>query len=84
MYEPEQFPGLIYRMIDPKVVFLIFTSGKMVCVGAKKEVSIYRTVGNLVTLLDENKLIMPRSERLKAVLNPLEEKQKIEEAEKDE
>lgn len=37
MYEPEQFPGLIYRMTDPKVVFLIFSSGKMVCTGAKHE-----------------------------------------------
>jgi transcription initiation factor TFIID TATA-box-binding protein len=37
MYEPEQFPGLIYRMSEPKVVLLIFTSGKMVCTGAKRE-----------------------------------------------
>jgi transcription initiation factor TFIID TATA-box-binding protein len=37
MYEPEQFPGLIYRMADPKVVLLIFSSGKMVCTGAKRE-----------------------------------------------
>ena len=31
MYEPEQFPGLIYRMDEPKVVILIFASGKLVC-----------------------------------------------------
>jgi len=37
MYEPEQFPGLIYRMAEPKVVLLIFSSGKMVCTGAKHE-----------------------------------------------
>jgi len=37
MYEPEQFPGLIYRMTDPKVVLLLFSSGKMVCTGAKRE-----------------------------------------------
>jgi len=37
MYEPEQFPGLIYRMNEPKVVLLIFSSGKMVCTGAKHE-----------------------------------------------
>jgi transcription initiation factor TFIID TATA-box-binding protein len=37
MYEPEQFPGLIYRMSEPKVVLLIFTSGKVVCTGAKHE-----------------------------------------------
>ena len=34
-YEPEQFPGLVYRVIDPKVVFLIFKSGGIVCTGAK-------------------------------------------------
>ncbi len=35
MYEPEVFPGLIYRMQDPKTVFLIFSTGKVVCTGAK-------------------------------------------------
>ena len=35
MYEPEVFPGLIYRMQDPKTVFLIFSTGRIVCTGAK-------------------------------------------------
>ena len=26
MYEPEQFPGLIHRMLDPKTVILVFSS----------------------------------------------------------
>jgi len=47
IYEPEQFPGLIYRMEDPKVTFLIFTNGKLVCVGAKKEEDIHRAVDKL-------------------------------------
>jgi len=34
-YEPELFPGLIYRMVDPKIVLLIFVSGKVVLTGAK-------------------------------------------------
>ena len=34
-YEPEQFPGLVYRVKDPKVVILLFSSGKLVCTGAK-------------------------------------------------
>lgn len=34
-YEPELFPGLVYRMTDPKVVLLIFVSGKIVITGAK-------------------------------------------------
>ncbi len=35
-YEPEQFPGLVYRIDEPKVVALIFGSGKVVLTGAKK------------------------------------------------
>ena len=35
-YEPEQFPGLVYRIDEPKVVLLLFGSGKIVCTGAKK------------------------------------------------
>jgi len=37
IYEPEQFPGLVYRMKDPKTVVLIFGSGKIVITGAKCE-----------------------------------------------
>ncbi len=37
MYEPEQFPGLIYRISEPKTVLLLFQSGNIVCTGAKKE-----------------------------------------------
>jgi transcription initiation factor TFIID TATA-box-binding protein len=35
-YEPEQFPGLVYRINDPKVAMLLFGSGKIVCTGARK------------------------------------------------
>ena len=35
-YEPEQFPGLVYRLESPKVVMLLFGSGKLVCTGARK------------------------------------------------
>src|SRR5436189_5521234 len=34
-YEPEQFPGLIYRIKEPKTAILLFRSGKVVCTGAK-------------------------------------------------
>ena len=57
MYEPEQFPGLIYRVDDPKVVFLIFASGKLVCTGATKEEDVYEAVGNLHKRLEEKELI---------------------------
>ncbi len=57
MYEPEQFPGAVYRMDEPKVVFLIFSAGKLVCVGAKKEEDVYEAVGRLQKLLEEKELI---------------------------
>lgn len=58
MYEPEQFPGLIHRMLEPKTVILLFASGKLVCTGAKKEQEVYQAVNNLhVTLEKENLMI---------------------------
>jgi len=53
MYEPGQFPGAIYRMDSPSVVFLIFSNGKIVCVGAKKEEQIYDAAENLRQRLEE-------------------------------
>ena len=47
MYEPEQFPGLIYRMSDPKTVLLLFASGKLVCTGAKSEEMVYESVAKI-------------------------------------
>ena len=58
MYEPEQFPGLIHRMLEPKTVILLFASGKLVCTGAKKEKDVYRSVHNLHVLLEEKELMM--------------------------
>jgi transcription initiation factor TFIID TATA-box-binding protein len=57
MYEPEQFPGLIYRMGEPKVVILIFASGNLVCTGAKKEQDVYDAVHKLHGILEEQNLI---------------------------
>jgi transcription initiation factor TFIID TATA-box-binding protein len=57
MYEPEQFPGLIYRMDDPKVVILIFSTGKLVCTGAKKEAEVHRSIAKLQETLEEKELI---------------------------
>jgi len=57
MYEPEQFPGLIYRMDEPKVVILIFASGNLVCTGAKKEQDVYDAVHKLHASLEEQNLI---------------------------
>jgi transcription initiation factor TFIID TATA-box-binding protein len=57
MYEPEQFPGLIYRMGVPKVVILLFASGKLVCTGAKQEEDVYEAVSKLHQKLEDEELI---------------------------
>src|SRR5271157_592254 len=48
MYEPEVFPGLIYRMQEPKTVFLIFSTGRIVCTGAKTKEIVGEAVEKLV------------------------------------
>ena len=54
IYEPEQFPGLIYRMDEPKVVMLPFSSGKAVCTGAREEEDA-TTAGNVLQEVLESK-----------------------------
>jgi len=57
MYKPEQFPGLILRMSAPKVVMLLFASGKLVCTGAKNEDMVREAVEALSKILEEEGLI---------------------------
>ncbi|KAJ7529939.1 hypothetical protein O6H91_15G071900 [Diphasiastrum complanatum] len=52
-YEPELFPGLIYRMKQPKIVLLIFVSGKIVLTGAKVREEIYEAFENIYPVLTE-------------------------------
>ncbi|MEB3851659.1 MAG: TATA-box-binding protein [Desulfurococcales archaeon] len=60
MYEPDQFPGLIYRMDKPRVVLLIFSSGKMVITGAKKENEVHEAVHKIYKILKENGCTRPQ------------------------
>ena len=57
LYEPEQFPGLIYRMEVPQVVMLIYVTGRIVCVGAKKEQEIHDALKLLHHQLKQNELL---------------------------
>jgi len=57
MYEPEQFPSAIYRMESPSVVFLIFSTGRIVCVGAKREEAVYEAMENLRRRLEEMEVL---------------------------
>ncbi|MBO3833184.1 MAG: TATA-box-binding protein [Candidatus Brockarchaeota archaeon] len=58
MYEPEQFPGLIYRMHDPDVVILLFASGKLVCTGAVNEKMVYDAAEKLMQELIQKGLLI--------------------------
>jgi len=51
-YEPEQFPGLVYRLSSPKVVMLLFGSGKLVVTGGKKPEDAEAAVEKIVEELD--------------------------------
>ena len=57
MYEPEQFPGAVYRMKEPKVVLLLFSSGKLVITGSKSKEQVYEAVEKINSILVDNKLI---------------------------
>lgn len=52
-YEPEQFPALIYRWKNPEVVFLVFSTGRVVCAGAKREVEVHEAVERFRRMLEE-------------------------------
>src|SRR3989339_613355 len=62
-YEPEQFPGLVYRLDEPRVATLIFRSGKIICVGARSisaaKIALRKTVHNIKKIgirVNENKI----------------------------
>jgi transcription initiation factor TFIID TATA-box-binding protein len=52
-YEPELFPGLIYRMMKPRIVLLIFVSGKIVLTGAKVREEIYQAFELIYPVLSD-------------------------------
>ena len=57
MYEPEQFPAAIYRMEEPKVVILIFHTGKLVITGAKREEQVHEAVDKTRAILVNHGLL---------------------------
>ncbi|GAB1286028.1 TATA box-binding protein-like 2 [Apodemus speciosus] len=56
-YEPELFPGLIYKMVKPQVVLLIFASGKVVLTGAKERSEIYEAFEKMYPILESFKKV---------------------------
>jgi len=47
-YEPEQFPGLVYKLIEPTATFLLFTNGKLVCTGTKNKSQLEDSMNQLL------------------------------------
>ena len=50
-YEPEQFPGLVYKLMEAKATFLLFSNGKVVCTGTKSEAEVHAALDKLVETL---------------------------------
>lgn len=60
IYESEQFPGIIHRNETPKAVFLIFTSGRCICVGTSKVEDAFEAIFQLRKKLIDNDLLIER------------------------
>jgi transcription initiation factor TFIID TATA-box-binding protein len=58
-YEPEQFPGVVYRVVDPKAAALIFSSGKIVCTGAKSPKDSKIVVAKIVVKMRKLGIMVP-------------------------
>ncbi|MCD6513249.1 MAG: TATA-box-binding protein [Thermoplasmata archaeon] len=56
-YEPEQFPGLVYRLTEPRVVILLFGSGKLVCTGARKAEQVKEAIEKITEELGSKGLL---------------------------
>ena len=52
-YEPEQFPGLVYKLIEPNATFLLFSNGKLVCTGTKNNQQLNDSMDQLIKHLKE-------------------------------
>ncbi|KHO54793.1 MAG: transcription initiation factor TFIID TATA-box-binding protein [archaeon GW2011_AR19] len=59
-YEPEQFPGLVYKLIEPTATFLLFSNGKLVCTGTKNK---YQLEDSMKQLLKNVKTALKNYER---------------------
>ena len=54
-YEPEQFPGLVYKLPEQKATFLLFSNGKVVCTGTKSEEEVNKALDKLIENLKKIK-----------------------------
>jgi len=54
-YEPEQFPGLVFKLKDTRATFLLFSNGKIVCTGTRSETKLREAVDQLIVTLKKIK-----------------------------
>lgn len=73
-YEPEQFPGAIYKIHDPKTALLLFKNGKVICTGSKTEADIHRSIAIVIKTVQKYVIYRTPEEK--------EEKKKIEDKKK--
>ena len=57
-YEPEQFPGAIYKVHEPKAALLLFKNGKIICTGANTEADIKRAIDQVIKIV-KNYILEP-------------------------
>ncbi len=62
-YHPEQFPGAVFRLKNPKTATLLFSSGKMVCTGAKSQELAETAVSNVVKIFESSKICRKNDDR---------------------
>jgi transcription initiation factor TFIID TATA-box-binding protein len=63
-YEPEQFPGLVYRVKDPKAAMLIFSSGKIVCTGARNIADVKKAIEKVAKMIRTLDLDVPKTYKI--------------------
>jgi transcription initiation factor TFIID TATA-box-binding protein len=63
-YEPEQFPGLVYRVKDPKAAMLIFSSGKIVCTGARNIADVKKAIEKVAKMIKTLDLDVPKTYKI--------------------
>jgi transcription initiation factor TFIID TATA-box-binding protein len=64
VYKPEQFPGVVYRVKNPKAAMLIFSSGKIVCTGARNIADVRKAVEKVARMLKSIKLDVPKKYKI--------------------
>ena len=50
-YEPEQFPGAILKLKEPKTSLLLFKNGKIICTGGKNEADVGAAIEKTLKML---------------------------------